>query len=134
MLQKRKIPTSFHWTREGERRIYMYMKSIELFSGAGGMALGLDQAGFESVALYEWNARACQALRHNRPSWNIVNGDVRDVDFSTWGHVDLVAGGPPCSLSPWVEKRVGIVTPVTCFHRRCVRCVSFNHPRFYSRM
>lgn len=72
------------------------MKSIELFSGAGGMALGLDQAGFESIALYEWNARACQALRHNRPSWNIVNGDVRDVDFSTWGHVDLVAGGPPC--------------------------------------
>jgi DNA (cytosine-5)-methyltransferase 1 len=72
------------------------MKSIELFSGAGGMALGLDQAGFESVALYEWNARACQALTHNRPTWNIHHCDVREIDFKMCGNIDLVAGGPPC--------------------------------------
>jgi len=74
----------------------MFMKSIELFSGAGGMALGLEAAGFESTALFEWNERACQALRYNRPAWNIGNRDVRDVDFSACGEIDLVAGGPPC--------------------------------------
>lgn len=72
------------------------MKSIELFSGAGGLALGLEQAGFDSVALFERDADACAALRLNRPKWNIVEGDVRDVDFSQFGPVNLVAGGPPC--------------------------------------
>lgn len=72
------------------------MRSVELFSGAGGMALGLEQAGFKSVALFERNADACATLRHNRPDWNVVQGDVREIDFSTYGSVDLVAGGPPC--------------------------------------
>lgn len=72
------------------------MQSIELFSGAGGMALGLEQAGFETVALFERDADACATLRHNRPQWNIVQGDVRDVDFCAYGSIDLVAGGPPC--------------------------------------
>ena len=72
------------------------MRSIELFSGAGGMALGLEQSGFDSVAHFERDADACATLRHNRPSWNIVQGDVRTVDFGTYGPVDLVAGGPPC--------------------------------------
>jgi DNA (cytosine-5)-methyltransferase 1 len=72
------------------------MRSIELFSGAGGLALGLEQAGFESVGLFERDADACATLRANRPSWNVVQGDVREVDFSTYGPVTLVAGGPPC--------------------------------------
>jgi len=72
------------------------MRSIELFSGAGGMAIGLEQAGFDSVALFERDADACTALRYNRPNWNIIQGDVRDINFSHYGAVDLVAGGPPC--------------------------------------
>ena len=72
------------------------MKSIELFSGAGGLALGLEQAGFDTVALFERDHDACASLRHNRPDWNIIQGDVRNVDYTRYGHVDLVAGGPPC--------------------------------------
>ena len=72
------------------------MRSIELFSGAGGMALGLEQAGFDSVALIEKDANACAALKFNRPQWNILRGDVRHIDFEKFGPVDLVAGGPPC--------------------------------------
>jgi DNA (cytosine-5)-methyltransferase 1 len=72
------------------------MRSIELFSGAGGMALGLEQAGFDTVALFERDANACASLRHNRPTWNIVQNDVRNIDFSRYGSVGLVAGGPPC--------------------------------------
>jgi len=72
------------------------MRSIELFSGAGGLALGLEASGFEHVALIERNKDACATLRLNRPTWNLIQSDVRQVNFSGFGHVDLVAGGPPC--------------------------------------
>ena len=72
------------------------MRSIELFSGAGGLALGLEAAGFETVGLFERDIDACATLRQNRPAWNIIEGDVRDVSFSQFGPVSLVAGGPPC--------------------------------------
>jgi len=73
------------------------MKSVELFSGAGGLALGLEAAGFEPLALYEYNADACNTLRRNRPDWNVMEGDVRDFSFEQQNQqVDFVAGGPPC--------------------------------------
>lgn len=72
------------------------MRSIELFSGAGGLALGLEAAGFEHVALVERNKDACATLRLNRPKWNLLESDVRKICFSDLGPVELVAGGPPC--------------------------------------
>ena len=72
------------------------MRSIELFSGAGGLALGLEGAGFNSVALVERNREACATLRLNRPQWNVLQDDVRTIDFAQFGPVELVAGGPPC--------------------------------------
>jgi len=72
------------------------MRSVELFSGAGGLALGLEAAGFEHVALVERNKDACATLRLNRPGWNVIERDVRKVEFADFGSVDLVAGGPPC--------------------------------------
>ncbi len=74
----------------------MNMRSIELFSGAGGLALGLERAGFETIALFERDSNACAALRHNRRDWNIVECDVREVDYKKLRPIDLVAGGPPC--------------------------------------
>lgn len=72
------------------------MKSLELFSGAGGLAKGLAQTGFEHVGLVEFNRDACQTLRTNFNPKNVFEGDIRDYDFNSLGHVDLVAGGPPC--------------------------------------
>jgi len=72
------------------------MRSVELFSGAGGLALGLEAAGFSHAALVEFNKDACATLRANRPKWNVLEGDVRNVDFTSVGPADLVAGGPPC--------------------------------------
>lgn len=72
------------------------MRSIELFSGAGGLALGLEGAGFESVALVERNREACATLRLNRPDWNVLEAGIQTVQFEQFGPVDLVAGGPPC--------------------------------------
>jgi DNA (cytosine-5)-methyltransferase 1 len=77
---------------------------VELFAGAGGLALGTAQAGFRHAAVLEWDKFACETLRHNKASrhkhvksWNIVEGDVADFDYSSLaGKIQLVAGGPPC--------------------------------------
>ncbi|MGW5193508.1 DNA cytosine methyltransferase [Kribbella sp. NPDC004138] len=78
--------------------------SVELFAGAGGLALGCQIAGFESIATLERDRWACDTVRENKERghnlvdrWNVYEGDVRDFDWSSVTEdVDLVAGGPPC--------------------------------------
>lgn len=72
------------------------MKSLELFSGAGGLAKGLECAGFEHSAFVEFNKHACATLRDNFDAEKVYFGDIRDFDFSRLQGVDIVAGGPPC--------------------------------------
>lgn len=80
------------------------MKSVELFAGAGGLALGTSLAGFESVAVVEWDKWACDTIRENQKrgyplvqGWPLWEGDVRDFDWSSIPEgIDLLAGGPPC--------------------------------------
>jgi DNA (cytosine-5)-methyltransferase 1 len=80
------------------------VRSIELFAGAGGLGIGLHQAGFIPLSVIERNRYCCETLRANQrrqithlSAWNIVEGDVREVDFTPYeGQVDLVSGGPPC--------------------------------------
>ena len=82
--------------------------SIELFAGAGGLALGLEQAGLHHVAVNEFNHTACDTLRKNRPNWNVIEGDIKDVDFSEYkGKVDVVTGGFPCQAFSYAGKRLG---------------------------
>jgi DNA (cytosine-5)-methyltransferase 1 len=54
---------------------------LELFAGAGGLAVGLEKAGLKCVALNEIDKWACQTLRQNRPQWNILEGDIKDFSF-----------------------------------------------------
>ncbi|MDN3554360.1 DNA cytosine methyltransferase [Halomonas almeriensis] len=80
------------------------MKSVELFAGAGGLAMGATLAGFESLAVVEWDRWACDTIRENQrkgyplvQDWPLWEGDVREFDWSSFPEgVDLVAGGPPC--------------------------------------
>jgi len=79
------------------------MRSVELFAGAGGLALGASLAGFEPDAVIEWDKWACDTVRENQQrqnplvtDWPLHEQDVRLFDFSTIKDVDLVAGGPPC--------------------------------------
>lgn len=72
------------------------IKSLELFSGAGGLAKGLELAGAEHKGYVEFNRDACDTLRKNYPSDIIHEIDVREYDFNAVGDVDFIAGGPPC--------------------------------------
>jgi DNA (cytosine-5)-methyltransferase 1 len=77
------------------------MDSLELFTGAGGLALGLERAGFRHVALIERDAHACHTLRANSgisvDAWPVFEMPVEEFDFKPYvGRVDLLAGGPPC--------------------------------------
>ncbi|MFL0428675.1 DNA cytosine methyltransferase [Moraxella sp. 179-F 1C4 NHS] len=81
---------------------------VELFAGAGGLALGLEQAGFKSVLLNEKDKYACQTLRANRPNWNVIEDDITNVDFSHLkGQVDLLTGGFPCQPFSYAGKQLG---------------------------
>lgn len=84
-------------------------KVLELFAGAGGLAIGLEQAGIKCAALNEVDKWACQTLRTNRPRWNVLEGDIRDFEFSQYnGNVDIVTGGFPCQAFSYAGKRLGL--------------------------
>lgn len=80
------------------------MRAVELFAGAGGLALGASLAGFKPLAVLEWDRWACDTLRENQKNgyplvagWPIHEGDVRDFDWKSLPtDIELVAGGPPC--------------------------------------
>lgn len=72
------------------------MNSLEIFSGAGGLAKGLEQAGFRHAAFVEFNLHACNSLRENFDPENVFCGDIKDFDLDSMISIDVVAGGPPC--------------------------------------
>lgn len=82
---------------------------LELFAGAGGLAIGMEKAGIECVALNEIDKWACQTLRKNRPEWNVLEGDIRTFDFSEYfNNVDIVTGGFPCQAFSYAGKKLGL--------------------------
>lgn len=81
---------------------------VELFAGGGGLALGMEQAGFHSVLLNELDKHACSTLRSNRPKWNVVGGDISEVDFTKIEEdIDLLTGGFPCQAFSYAGKSLG---------------------------
>lgn len=82
---------------------------LELFAGAGGLAIGLEKAGIKCVALNEIDKWACQTLRENRPNWNVLEGDIKSFDFSKYkDEVEIVTGGFPCQAFSYAGKRLGL--------------------------
>jgi len=106
--------------------------AIELFAGAGGLALGLEQAGIQTVEYVEYNAFCCETLRVNRPNWNVVCDDIHNVDFTPYHNkIDLVTGGFPCQAFSYAGKKLGFDdTRGTLFHE-FARCVSEVQPRVF---
>jgi DNA (cytosine-5)-methyltransferase 1 len=81
--------------------------SVEICAGAGGQAIGLDQAGFEHLALVELEHLACQTLRYNKPEWNIIEKDLRNFSAAKYQCIDLLAGGVPCPPFSIAGKQLG---------------------------
>lgn len=82
---------------------------LELFAGAGGLAIGLEQSGIKCAALNEIDKWACETLRENRPNWNVLEGDIKDFDFSEYeNQVEIVTGGFPCQAFSYAGKKLGL--------------------------
>lgn len=90
-------------------------RTIELFAGAGGLALGVEKAGFITVGAVELDHDACETLRKNRPEWNIFEGDIAELTRQNLvkfyrlepGELDLLSGGAPCQAFSYAGKRLG---------------------------
>lgn len=82
---------------------------LELFAGAGGLAIGLEKAGLNCIALNEIDKWACETLRTNRPNWNVIEGDIKDLSFEKFKNkVDVVTGGFPCQAFSYAGKKLGL--------------------------
>lgn len=90
--------------------------SIELFAGAGGLALGVEKAGFDNLGLIEFDKDAADTLKKNRPNWNVINDDIANIsclDLEKYfsinkGELDLLSGGAPCQAFSYAGKRLGL--------------------------
>lgn len=94
-----------------------YYASLETFAGAGGLALGMEQAGLDSVGAIEIDGNACRTLRKNRASWNVIEGDIIEIanngirnleQFTFDGELDVLSGGYPCQSFSYAGKRHGL--------------------------
>lgn len=88
---------------------------LELFAGAGGLAYGLESAGFSTVGLVEIDKYAAQTLRINRPQWNVIEKDIIDVaNEGIYNYidrnveVDLISGGYPCQSFSYAGHKKGL--------------------------
>lgn len=114
------------------------MRSIELFAGAGGLALGTAVAGFKHAALLEWDSNACETIRINKAASfpavkhaEVFEGDVRSYDFRRHaGNIDLVSGGPPCQPFSIGGKHLGFEDSRNMFPE-AVRAVRDIQPKAF---
>lgn len=85
------------------------LTSLELCAGAGGQALGLEEAGFDHQALVEIDKHCCNTLRHNRPKWTVLEEDMRlfKAEACQYKGIDLLAGGLPCPPFSKAGKQLG---------------------------
>ena len=102
--------------------------SIEICAGAGGQALGLEQAGFQHQALIEIDDPACNTLRHNRPYWNVIQEDMHRWNAQDYTGVDLFAGGVPCPPFSKAGMQLGERDERNLFSK-ALELIELVHPR-----
>ncbi len=104
-------------------------KVLELFAGAGGLAIGMEKAGLKCVALNEIDKHACETLRKNRPNWKVLEGDIKNFDFSEYhDKVDVVTGGFPCQAFSYAGKKLGLADARGTLFYEFARAVSEVNP------
>jgi DNA (cytosine-5)-methyltransferase 1 len=98
------------------RRAINTLTTIELFAGAGGLALGIERAGFNTLGLIEYDKDAADTLKYNRKSWNVIHNDIANIsglDLTEYfglesGELGLLSGGAPCQSFSYAGKRLGL--------------------------
>ncbi|EFL45390.1 DNA (cytosine-5-)-methyltransferase [Prevotella disiens FB035-09AN] len=120
------------WKSEMEVVPKRNFTSIELFAGAGGLALGFEKAGFHHVMLNELNREACETLRSNRPNWNVLEADIHNVDFSKWhNQIDLLTGGFPCQAFSYAGNKGGFEDTRGTLFFEVARAVKEINPKVF---
>ena len=105
------------------------MNCIEICAGAGGQALGLEKAGFEHIALVEYENEYCKTLKQNRPNWNVICADVKDFSGLKYtDSIDLLAGGVPCPPFSVAGKQLGKSDERDLFPE-ALRLINEIHPK-----
>lgn len=106
--------------------------NLELFAGAGGLALGLEQAGIDSIAFVENDHKACETLRLNRPGWDVIEQDIHTVDFRKYKDmVDIVTGGAPCQAFSYAGKKLGFGDTRGTLFAEFARCIKETTPKLF---
>lgn len=120
------------WDEEFKTKPIRPYKLVELFAGCGGLALGMEKAGFESVLLNEIDPHACKTLRKNRPEWNVVEGDVSKVDFTEYkNQIDILSGGFPCQAFSYAGKKLGFEDTRGTLFFEFARAVKETNPKVF---
>lgn len=121
-----------HWEDEFSTVPLRPYTSVELFAGGGGLALGMSLAGFHHVLLNEFDSSACKTLRVNRPDWNVIEGDVRHIDFTPLrDKVDFLSGGFPCQAFSYAGKQGGFNDTRGTLFFELARAVSEIRPKVF---
>lgn len=106
--------------------------SAELFAGGGGLALGMEKAGFHHLFLNEIDHNACHTLRYNRPEWNVIEGDIHNIDFTPFcGKIDFLSGGFPCQAFSYAGKRLGFEETRGTLFFELARAVKEIQPKIF---
>lgn len=120
------------WEKEMETKPLRPYTSIELFAGAGGLALGMSKAGFRHVLLSEIDHDACATLLKNRPDWHVAEGDVHKLDFKKYsGKIDLLTGGFPCQAFSYAGLKGGFADTRGTLFFELARAVNEVKPKVF---
>ncbi|MES2935367.1 MAG: DNA (cytosine-5-)-methyltransferase [Pseudomonadota bacterium] len=118
------------WDAELETKPNRKYKLLELFAGAGGLAIGMERAGFESVLLNELDRHACNTLRKNRPDWTVVEGDISNIGFTEFrDQIDILSGGFPCQSFSYAGKQLGFEDTRGTLFYQFARAVKETNPK-----
>ena len=121
-----------NWDEELLTKPVRDFRLMELFAGAGGLAIGMEKAGFKSVLLNELDSAACATLRKNRPHWNVIEGDISKLDFKPFhNNIDVLTGGFPCQAFSYAGKKMGFEDARGTLFFEFARAVKETNPKIF---
>ncbi len=122
----------FDDTKRPEITAVQSYKTIELFAGGGGLAIGLEKSGLDTILLNEINKDACATLKANRPHWNVQCGDIAKLDFTPYrDQIDVVTGGFPCQAFSYAGKKMGFEDARGTLFFEFARAVKETNPKLF---